>query len=69
MKKSNILVFVNRYLPDYKSGGPIRSIANLVERMGKKYHFYIVTSDRDGGDTKPFNDINKGGVESTRNWR
>ena len=45
-----ILVFVNCYIPGFKSGGPIRSIANLVSMLGDNYEFYIVTNDRDTDD-------------------
>ena len=69
MDNLTILVFVNRYLPGYKSGGPIRSVANIVERMGKKNLFYIVTSDRDSGDTEPYNDIKKGEWNKVGNAR
>src|SRR5262249_30130773 len=46
-----VLVFVKHYLPGYKSGGPIRSLANLVEHLGDELHFVILTRDRDSGDT------------------
>jgi len=49
-----ILISVAYYLPGYKSGGPIRSIANLVERFGDEFQFKIVTADRDFRDTKPY---------------
>jgi glycosyltransferase involved in cell wall biosynthesis len=49
-----ILTFVARYLPAYKSGGPIRSISNLVACLGDEFDFRIVTSDRDSGDASPF---------------
>lgn len=52
-----ILVFVNCYIPGYKSGGPIRSIANLVSRLGEKYEFSIVTNDRDRGDIKCYETV------------
>ena len=35
------------YLPGYKAGGPIRSIENLVARLGRELHFKILTADRD----------------------
>lgn len=49
-----ILVVLDYYLPGYKSGGPIRTIANVVERLGDEFEFYIVTSDRDFGDRHPY---------------
>ena len=44
------LVCVGNYLPGYKSGGPIRSIANMIAFLGQDYDFYVVTRDRDPGD-------------------
>jgi glycosyltransferase involved in cell wall biosynthesis len=52
--KPVILVFLHFYLPGYKSGGPIRTIANLVEALGDEFDFRIVTSDRDATDTEPY---------------
>lgn len=52
-----ILTFIGFYLPGYKAGGPIRSIANMVERMGDEFDFRIVTADRDMGDTNPYPDV------------
>ncbi|MGN6449400.1 MAG: hypothetical protein ACTHLK_12565, partial [Brucella intermedia] len=55
-----ILVFVHYYLPGYKSGGPVRTIANMVEALGDEYDFRIVTSDRDVTDTEPYPDAVEG---------
>lgn len=49
-----VLMLVKHYLPGYKSGGPIRSLANLVERLGDEFDFTIVTYDRDSGDQQPY---------------
>jgi hypothetical protein len=49
-----VLVLVGTYLPGYKAGGPLRSIANLVATLGLEFHFRIVTLDRDLGDKLPF---------------
>ena len=55
MKK--ILIIMGRYLPGYKDGGPVRSIKNLVDRLGEEYDFRILTADRDHGDDKPYSCI------------
>lgn len=49
-----ILIIMGRYLPGYKDGGPVRSIKNLTDRLGKEYEFYILTADRDHGDTQSY---------------
>ncbi|MGN5376481.1 glycosyltransferase [Sphingomonas hankookensis] len=55
--KPKILVFVGGYLPGYRFGGPLQSIANLVDRLGDEFDFRIVTADRDLGSTAPYPDI------------
>lgn len=45
------------YLPGFKAGGPIRSVANLVETLSDEFDFYIVTSDRDLGDSDAYPNI------------
>jgi glycosyltransferase involved in cell wall biosynthesis len=52
-----VLILLGAYLPGYKAGGPIRSIANLVAALGGEFSFKIVTLDRDLGDQAPFSDI------------
>jgi glycosyltransferase involved in cell wall biosynthesis len=51
---TTVLTLVPYYLPGYKSGGPVRTLTNLVEQLGGDFHFVIVTSDRDCGDTGPY---------------
>ena len=53
-KKPIILTFVLYYLPGYKSGGPVRTIANMVEQLGDDLDFRIITSDRDARDQDPY---------------
>ncbi len=55
--KPIILTFTAFYLPGYRGGGPIRTIANLVERLGVEFDFRIVTSDRDLGDQHPYSSV------------
>jgi glycosyltransferase involved in cell wall biosynthesis len=49
-----ILCFVAYYLPGYRSGGPVRTIANIVHHLGAEYDIRIVTSDRDFLSEKPY---------------
>jgi len=55
--KPVVLTFVRHYLPGNRAGGPTRSIANLVERLGDEFEFRIVALDRDIGDTEAYPDI------------
>jgi glycosyltransferase involved in cell wall biosynthesis len=53
-RKTIVLVLVRHYLPGHKSGGPVRSIANMVAQLGDEFDFRIVTSDRDSLDKSPY---------------
>lgn len=57
LNKKRILIFTRMYLPGFKAGGPIRSIANLAESLSDEFDFYIVTSDRDLGDCDAYSNI------------
>lgn len=47
-EKPRILVFCEFYRPGYKSGGGMRTVANMVDRLADRYHFSIITHDHDG---------------------
>jgi glycosyltransferase involved in cell wall biosynthesis len=55
-----VLVFIGCYLPGYKSGGPIQTIAGMVDQLGESMHIRIVTADRDAGDTEPYPSVEPG---------
>jgi glycosyltransferase involved in cell wall biosynthesis len=55
-----VLVLVKHYLPGYKSGGPLRSVANLIEHLGDEMDFVVLTWDRDSGDACPYPGITPG---------
>lgn len=57
MEQPTILITCKSYLPGYKGGGPIRSVANVIDHLGDDYAFRILTRDRDLGDTAPYPDI------------
>jgi glycosyltransferase involved in cell wall biosynthesis len=52
-----VLALVGAYLPGYKSGGPIRTIDGMVDRLGEHVAFRIVTADRDVGDAEAYSSI------------
>ena len=52
--RKRVLVCVPHYLPGYKCGGPIRSIVNMVNNLNPHFDFYVVTRDRDIGDTQRY---------------
>lgn len=55
--KPKILVFVLNYLPGYKSGGVLKTLANTVIWLSDEYEFWIVTRDRDLGSEQPYPDV------------
>ena len=56
-KKIRILTFVDYYLPGFKAGGPIRTIANMASQFGSEFEILIVTRDRDFSDEEPYPDV------------
>lgn len=59
IKKTSLLILVDWFEPGYKAGGPIRSCTNLVRALEDKFNVYIITSDRDYGDTEPYPGIER----------
>jgi len=55
--KPIILIFAPFYLPGYRGGGPIRTIANMVARLGDEFDFRIITTDRDLGDKNAYSNV------------
>ena len=54
MSKKKVLIFIDWFLPGYKAGGPVRSMANMVEYLGDRYDFYIVTRNTDYTEIVPY---------------
>ncbi len=59
--KKRILISYDYFLPAFKAGGPIQSIANMVRALHTHYEFYIITSNKDLGSINPLK-----GVESNK---
>ncbi|MCB0790693.1 MAG: glycosyltransferase [Flavobacteriales bacterium] len=57
MNHPKVLVFIDWYLPGYRAGGPVRSLANLVDHLRQELQFLIVTSDTDYTEERPYPDI------------
>jgi len=67
-QKKKILIFIDWFLPGYKAGGPIRSVAHIVKSLSGSFDFYILTSDRDLGDEIPFRDTELNTEINTKNY-
>ena len=59
--RRDILIIMGRYLPGYKDVGPVSSIKNLTDFLGKEYNFKILTCDRDHGDMEAYPNIKVNG--------
>ena len=57
MSKPSLLIFIEYYLPGYKFGGPVQSVANLVALLKPHYAIYLITRDRDFRETVAYPDI------------
>lgn len=57
LKNKAILIFTGYYLPGFKGGGPIRTIANMVDQLGDEFNFALYTADRDLGDSAPYTSV------------
>lgn len=56
-RRVQILISTDYFLPGYKAGGPIRSLAGICAKFGDEYAFKIVTRDRDLGSKEPYQAI------------
>jgi len=53
-RKTSVLCVADYYLPGFKGGGPIRTIANMIELLAADVEFAVVTRDRDLGSSAPY---------------
>lgn len=51
-QRPTILVICDYYLPGFESGGAVRTLANMVDRLGEQFDFRIITRDHDGSAVK-----------------
>ncbi|KAB7743334.1 glycosyltransferase [Nostocoides sp. F2B08] len=51
---AQVLAFAPFYLPGFKGGGPIRSMAEILRALPSTVSVLLVTSDRDLGDGQPY---------------
>lgn len=49
-----LLILVEWFSPGYKAGGPIQSCANLCYALKDRYDIYVLTTDTDHGEDKPY---------------
>jgi glycosyltransferase involved in cell wall biosynthesis len=57
MTKKRILLFIDWYVPGYKAGGPIQSVANMVAHLKEDFDISIITRDTDYSETTPYSTV------------
>ena len=57
MKKPKILIVIDWFLPGTNSGGPVRSIINLIGHLEDDFDFCIVTRNSDFGSLQPYSEV------------
>ena len=55
--KKTILILSDWFLPGFKAGGPIQSIATLTAHLQHEFNFKIITTDRDFKSDTPYTSI------------
>ncbi|WP_242928046.1 glycosyltransferase family 4 protein [Pontibacter vulgaris] len=55
--KAEVLICIDWFLPGYKAGGPIKSVANIVNSLKATTNFSILCSNTDFGDFSPYEGI------------
>jgi hypothetical protein len=55
--KAVILCLISEYLPGFRSGGPIRTIANLINQLGDEFEIRVICRDRDLGNSVSYSNI------------
>lgn len=56
-KNKTILILCDWFLPGFKAGGPIQSIATLTQYLAPHFHFKIITTDRDFKSNQPYSNV------------
>ncbi|WP_431214863.1 hypothetical protein ACQ86N_08990 [Puia sp. P3] len=52
--KQRLLILTDWFYPGYKAGGIITSVYDLAMLLRDEYSIFIMTSDRDLGDSQPY---------------
>ncbi|MCB9233619.1 MAG: glycosyltransferase [Bacteroidia bacterium] len=60
MRKTRVLVLIDWFRPGFKAGGPIQTVANLVCALQEDIEWFILTSDKDFGESNPYPGIESG---------
>ena len=53
-RPTKILVLLPHFLPGRAYGGPVRTVANLMERLGREFDFHLLTTNHDFRSSTPY---------------
>lgn len=65
--KKKVLILCDYYIPGVKGGGPIQSVKNITDNLNDEFDFYVITRDRDLGDTQPYSNIKQNSWQTVEN--
>lgn len=57
MKKKNIVVLIDWFLPGNKAGGPVKSVYSMLTLLEAYFNFSVITTNNDLGSPKPYDGI------------
>lgn len=55
-----VAIFIEGYLPAKKYGGPVTSLANIVDNLGEEYRICIISNNHDLDETEVLPGIQSG---------
>jgi glycosyltransferase involved in cell wall biosynthesis len=56
-RKPQVAALMDFFLPGYKAGGPVTTVRNMIAETAPDVDWWVLTRDRDLGDTEPFPDV------------
>jgi len=54
LRRTRVLILLPHFLPGRAYGGPVRTVSNLMERLGGEFEFHLLTSDHDFRSSTPY---------------
>jgi glycosyltransferase involved in cell wall biosynthesis len=58
-QRKKLMILIEWFTPGYKGGGPIQSCLNIALALKDDYDVYVLTTDTDHGELKPYYGIQK----------
>ena len=63
-----ILIFIDHFLPGYRAGGPVTSIANMVKLLENDLEIIVATSNKDFGSNAPYDNVEYDTLTQYKNY-